>query len=131
MPFNNPIPRTGLPQFHESSGLRVPRDSDAIPRLWAKNQPATQQLFRTTQAVEQLQRQLNRLRKRGSGGSETSGMVHRGEWVSATQYAEQNVVTRGNLGEFVVFATPPVGTPPETGAPYWHGWSTEPSGRWA
>jgi hypothetical protein len=72
MYFNNPIPRSGLPKFHESSRLRSPRDADAVPRLWQRSRTVTEQLFRTTQAVEQVQRQLNRLRRR-QGAQEAQG----------------------------------------------------------
>jgi hypothetical protein len=74
MNFNNPIPRTGLPSFQEGSRLRSPRDGDAVPRVWQKTSTASQQLYRTAQAVEQLQRQLNRLRKRKGGDSEGEAM---------------------------------------------------------
>lgn len=69
----------------------------------------------------------------GSGppGSSTTGMIHRGEWSSGTTYALQNVVSRGNLGEFVAFAAPPVGTPPESGGAYWHGLTWPSPGVWA
>lgn len=62
--FNNPIPRSGLPKLHEASPQRSFRDSDAVPRLWQKGRTSTEQLYKTCQAVEQLQRQLNRLRLR-------------------------------------------------------------------
>ena len=70
MNFNNPIPRSGLPYFHESSAQRSIRDGDAVPRVWQKNKSSTTQLYKTAQAVEQLQRQFNRLRRRSSTSEE-------------------------------------------------------------
>ena len=67
MNFTNPIPRTGLPHFSESSKLRSPRDSDAVPRVWQKALTEKNQTYRNSQAIEQIQRQLNRLRKRKGG----------------------------------------------------------------
>lgn len=67
----------------------------------------------------------------GAGSGSTTGMVHKGEWSADTQYAAQEVVTRGILGEFVAFATPPIGLAPESGLPYWHGWAYPPPGQWA
>lgn len=66
----------------------------------------------------------------GVGGSST-GVQHRGEWSSSTQYAAQNIVSRGNLGEFIAFSAPPVATAPETGAPYWHSLNWASPGVWA
>lgn len=73
-----------------------------------------------------------RVRVTGGGGAAAVGMIHRGEWNAEVQYAYQNVVSRGILGEFVMLqAGAPLGLPPETGAPYWHGWSWPAPGSWA
>lgn len=72
MRFNNPIPRSGLPKFHESSSLRSPRDSDATQRLWQKHRDAGKQEQANSLAIENLQRQVARLRLRKSA-SETVG----------------------------------------------------------
>lgn len=70
MKFNSPIPRSGLPRFHESSPQRIPRDADATQRLWQKNRTQGQQLLANALAIEQLQRAVNRLRLRRGGESE-------------------------------------------------------------
>lgn len=131
MRFNNPIPRTGLPKFHESSPQRSLRDGDSVARIWQKARPLEQNGQRLANAVELLQRQFDRLRRRSGSGEATAGMTHRGEWDAALLYSPQNVVTRGSLGEFIALAMPPIGTAPETGAPYWHAWSYPPPGVWA
>lgn len=63
-----------------------------------------------------------------AGGSGT--VTHLGEWSAATTYKAQQIVTRGALGEFIAFQNPPVGTAPETGAPYWHAWVQPFPGVW-
>lgn len=69
MIFNNPIPRSGLPRYNEASQLRSPRDSDANARLWHKDKQVGAQLDSLVKNVQQVQRQLDRLRRRaGSGG---------------------------------------------------------------
>lgn len=73
MNFNNPIPRSGLPRFHESSRLRSPRDSDATQRLWQKHRDAGKQAQANSLAIENLQRQIARLRRRGGSPSEGGG----------------------------------------------------------
>lgn len=65
--FNNPIPRSGLPRHHETSPLKSVNDSEVVPKLWQKTKTSTQQLYSVCQAVEQIQRQLNRLRRRSGG----------------------------------------------------------------
>jgi hypothetical protein len=72
MNFNNPIPRSGLPRFHESSRLRSPRDSDATQRLWQKHRDAGKQAQANSLAIENLQRQVARIRTKKSQ-SETVG----------------------------------------------------------
>jgi hypothetical protein len=69
----NPLPRIGLPRLHEGSGLRSGRDSDVTAKLWQKVLPVDQQLYRACQAIEELQRQLNRLRRRSGGSGEGTG----------------------------------------------------------
>ena len=65
--FVNPISRGKPPFFHESSMLRSGRDSDSVQKAWKKNAAASNQTFRLSQSVEQVQRELNRLRLRGRG----------------------------------------------------------------
>ena len=62
--FSNPIGRGNRARYHESSRLRSPRDTDAVPKVWQKCVKVEDQLFRVAQACEQLQRQFNRLRMR-------------------------------------------------------------------
>lgn len=62
--FNNPIPRSGTPRFHESSSQRSQRDSDAVGRSWRKSQAHAAQLQSIGQNVSQVQRQLDRLKLR-------------------------------------------------------------------
>lgn len=129
MRFNNPIPRTGLPRFHESSKLRSPRDGDAVQKVWQKAVPLEKNAQRLAGAVELLQRQFDRLRRRGAVAG-TTGMQYLGEWAVDVQYAPQHLVTRSSLGEFICMTTPPVGTTPETGSPYWHALAQPPPGNW-
>ena len=73
---------------------------------------------------------------RNGGGSAvaTGTMIYVGEWLSTRAYAAQEVVTRGALGEFIcvqAVAGGDIGTAPETGAPFWHGWAYPPNNVWA
>jgi hypothetical protein len=80
--------------------------------------------------VRMLQQQIDRLRRRGGSSESVTGMIHRGEWSASTQYAVQNVVTRGILGDFVALELPTVAIPPESGVP-WHSISVPAQGSWA
>ena len=68
MPFNNPIPRTGMPHFHESSPLRSLRDSDSTGRQWLRNKTISKQSQWSSESIRNIQWQLNRLRLRVGGG---------------------------------------------------------------
>jgi hypothetical protein len=124
------MPRGPMVRAYAGSSLRSKRDVDSPAKVWQKTHEEGQQMAALQENVRQLQRQLDRLRRRGSE-DETSGMAYMGEWSAATSYTEQNVVTRGSLGEFICLLAPPLATTPETGAPYWHGWSYPPPGVWA
>lgn len=63
--------------------------------------------------------------------AETTAGFYKGEWDIATQCEVQKMYTRGVLGEFICVAAPPIGTAPETGAPYWHALQNVPPGQWA
>ena len=137
--FVNPISRGTQPRFHESSQLRSPRDSDSLHKGWKKNAQSTEQVYRLSQAVEQIQRELNRLRLRGGGtagkkGATATGMVFRGWWSNVATYGEQEVVFRtpsgGSAGTYIALASVPAGTLPETGAPYWAAFPYPPPGVW-
>lgn len=87
--FTNPIGRSLRPQYNESSQLRSHRDSDVVPRIWQKNATVEQQLFRISQAAEQMQRELNRLRMRR--GQTTGGTSHPFKITQGTSWLEFNV----------------------------------------
>jgi len=116
------------------------RDGDAVPKLWQKHASSEQQLFRVSQAVEQLQRQLNRLRMRGGSGDAApsdpaTGMVFRGWWSNVASYNSQEVVFRtpsgGSSGVYIAVADNiPQGTLPEVGAPHWAAFPYPPPGVW-
>jgi hypothetical protein len=99
MQFNNPIPRSGLPRFNESSAQRSPRDSDATQRLWSKENTTSKQLQRTTEAVEHVQRQIARLRRRNTPPTEPGAYpfrIRRGDdWLHYI-VGEGHIITTGN-----------------------------------
>jgi hypothetical protein len=70
MQFNNPIPRTGQPHFHEDSPLRSRRNGDAIGQAWKRDKTSASQLFALSHNVALLQRTIERMKKRlgGVGG---------------------------------------------------------------
>jgi uncharacterized UPF0160 family protein len=67
MHFNNPIPRTGMPKFAESSSQRSKRDSDSTGVLWKKAAKTTAQESSNTRSLQLLQRTVERLRRRING----------------------------------------------------------------
>jgi hypothetical protein len=62
---NSPTPIPGGSQQHysEASSLRSFRDSDATQRQWRKSDAVSRQHVGLARSVEQLQRDLNRLRR--------------------------------------------------------------------
>jgi hypothetical protein len=70
--FNNPIPRSGLPRFHESSTQRSLRDSDSTGRQWHRNAKTTAQESANTRALRLIQQKIESLRRRIVGGA---GMI--------------------------------------------------------
>lgn len=64
--MNSAIPIQGTLRVwhHESSALRSPRDSDATPRQWQRSKVVEGQQAATALALQQLQRDVNRLRMR-------------------------------------------------------------------
>lgn len=66
MQFNNPLPRTGMPSFHESSPLRSPRDSDATARLHYKNKIVARQTGQLVETVGKLARDLNKIKRKSA-----------------------------------------------------------------
>jgi hypothetical protein len=139
--FTNPIGRVSRQLYHESSRLRSPRDSDVVQRAWRKNSTLELQVAKACQAIEQIQRELNRLRRR-IGAADVSpstpgtGMIFRGIWNIATDdYVSQNVVFRtpdgGSAGTYIgLLDNIPTGTAPETGAPWWAAFPYPPPGVW-
>lgn len=114
---------------YSSSPLRSPRDPDSPVKQWQKTGSTGEQVAALQENVKQLQRQFDRLRKRGGGEDATGGMTYVGEWSASVEYTAQQVVTRGALGEFICLQAISV-TAPETGAPYWHGWVHPFPGVW-
>jgi len=82
------------------------------------------------QAVEQLQRDINRLRRRGGDAEPVDGMKFLGEYNITLQYSAENVVTRGNLGAYVAMDSVPPGNPPEAGSPFWAALFNSVPGKW-
>jgi len=99
--MNSAIPIQGTLRVwhHESSPLRSPRDSDSTPRQWQRAKVVEGQQAQTALALQQLQRDVNRLRMRPQGGVQTGGfpfeIYQNGtwlEWAVRTGY----VVETGN-----------------------------------
>jgi hypothetical protein len=61
---SNQIRRQTMPLYHESSYQRSPRDSDGVARAWMKHKQLAEQVRSLTEAVKQLQWQMNHLRLR-------------------------------------------------------------------
>lgn len=130
-----------MPRPSESSTLRSPRDRDDVRQGWKYSLKQREQVGADRVAVEQLARQVEKMRRRILGGSGTSeatttsgGMTYRGEWSGGLSYTAQDVVTRGAFGEFICIqdvAGADIGFEPERGAPFWHSWVNPPPGVWA
>ena len=138
--FTNPHVRKLMPTYSEASGQRSLRDSDATPRIWQKSLTMDQQIVRLCIEVEQLQRELGRLRIRKGAATSTptvasTGMVFRGQWSNVVVYDAQNLVFRtppgGSAGAYIaVLNTIPAGTLPEQGEPWWAAVPYPPAGMW-
>lgn len=65
------VPNTNvsLPKGYESSSLRSPRDSDSPQKVWQRNNRTLIQNRSDSQAIDQLTRELSKLRRRILGGS--------------------------------------------------------------
>lgn len=136
--FPNPMIRGVRKRPHEASRLRSPRDIDAVPRVWQQSSTLEQNVFRMSQAIEQLQRQIFRLRLRKTGEEsvpEEAGDWFMGEWDNTVEYSAQQAVeytpTGGQAGIYVSLTDVPTGTAPDTGAPYWYAWPTPLTTRWS
>ena len=89
MNFNNPIPRATQPRFHEGSGLRSVRDSDALAVQWKKERTVSGQSADYGNALARIQRELIKLRRRQLGymqGGET--LSHPFKIYQPTNYAQ-------------------------------------------
>lgn len=53
-----------------------------------------------------------------------------GDYDDEVQYYTQQVVRLSGVGMFVAIDDPPVGTSPDTGAPYWFFWFNPAPGVW-
>lgn len=122
--FTNPIPRGKPTRYHESSRLRVQRDSDVVPKIWQKSLSVAINTERLAQAVEQMQRELNRLRRR-KGSDEVATATQNwflGEWNDTMVVNAQQAVTftpsGGQAGTYVCISNAPIGTEPSDGAYY-------------
>ena len=88
MVFNNLIPRSGLPNRHESSAMRSMRDGDSIPNQWKKNQATSDRTSQIVRSLSVVQRQVNVIRRRIVGGGVTSGAFR---WAAAGRiYSKDN-----------------------------------------
>lgn len=70
----SPISSSSYPSSHESSALRPARDSDSPMTLWKKQNKSNAQSYSDQQAVQNLAREVAKLRRRilgGSGGAST------------------------------------------------------------
>ena len=113
--------------------MRVLRDSDSVSQSYKKNEVSSTQTFGLARTVLMLDREIKKIKRRPSGGAgitTSTGMTYKGEYDSGTQYDVQQIVTRGVIGEFICVQQPPIGTAPETGAPYWHALQYPPPGQW-
>jgi hypothetical protein len=64
MHFNNPLPRTGLPQFAEQSSQQSLRESGGTGQLWKKASKTTAQESANTRALQQVNQKIEQLRRR-------------------------------------------------------------------
>jgi len=123
--FVNPIGRNTQPRYNESSKLRVARDRDSLHQQWKKNTQSTEQIYRLSQAVEQIQRELNRLRLRKGGEEGRRGAANDwflGEWNDTMVVLRQQAVTftpsGGQAGTYVCILDAPVATDPSDATYY-------------
>lgn len=75
--MNSAIPIQGTLRVwhHESSPLRSPRDSDSTPRQWQRSKVVEGQQAATALALQQLQRDVNRLRMRPQSSGPALGPI--------------------------------------------------------
>lgn len=131
------MPRGNRSRFHEASRLRSIRDSDVVPRMWQKSAGLEQNCFRLAQACEQMQRELNRLRRRGGGGGDEVtrtvawfyGLYDGG--VIPAEMEVWHTPAGGVSGTYISLLEVPAGIAPETGSPYWAKRPSPTPGAWS
>ncbi len=132
--FNNPIPRTGTPHFVETSTLRSPRDPDVLLRLHFKHEDTSKNARYFQQALQQIQRQLDRLRVRTSQAQQAVQSIFTGEYDPAQTYSagQITIVSVGaNAGTYAyINNTPSIGNNPWAGGGYWTQLPGNPTGVW-
>lgn len=97
--FNNPIPRTGLPKFSESSSQSSARESSSTGHLWKKAAKTTAQESVNGQALQQLQRRVEGLKRRIVGGVST---FKGWEWHDPPEY---NIATAYDTDKVVIVSS--------------------------
>jgi hypothetical protein len=73
--FPNPFPFSPLPGYRESSGQRSLRDADSVPQAWKKHRVTDFNLKQTQKAVQSLQSEVSRMRRRIVGGQVPQAQV--------------------------------------------------------
>ena len=108
--MTNPQARRIVPQAHEASPLRSARDSDSVNRQWRRHNVGAGQESVNSNAIQILNRRVERIRRRILGGANTTkaGLwqtpykeldpdvaVKKGTWVYISPY--NTLVTDGLL----------------------------------
>lgn len=133
--INSPLPRGRQPRYHEASGLRSSRDSDALARAWIKERTVGHNNGGTDRQMFYMLQKLARQRRRivGGGGGISSGLTFKGEYNNGP-YQAQNLVAYtpagGSAGMYIALVNVPAGVLPDTGNPYWFAWPNSPAGMW-
>ena len=103
--------------------MRPARDTDAVGRIWKKNQPIANQTAANTRAISNVTRQVNKLRRRivGGGVTPSGGMNFRGEFDPTTSYVVQDVaiVSSGSNSGTYICILASTGNNPWAGGGYW------------
>lgn len=138
VPFNNPIGQRVLPKRHEGSQMNSARERDAVGKQWKLSRTTDAQTGALHVAVNRMQNELGKLRRRVIGGGATqstgTGMKFKGEY-NGSGYKTSDVViftpTGQSSGTYIALKTVPSGQAPDVGFPYWVALPTSPSGVWA
>lgn len=137
VPFNNPIGRFKLPKRHAGSQQDSPRERTAVGMQWQSNARDGSQLAIVMIALQRIQNELGKLRRRvvGGGGSRGStGLVFKGEFDPSTAYDASNMViytpAGGSAGTYISLQQSQ-GVLPDTGSPNWVALPNSPPGVFA